>query len=225
MKKFILSFFCLSFILNANSQNSFSTEPPVFIDEFAKFMGTPSNPELKPIIETFVSNWKSGKILPEQKTYIIKISNSMIYKNLPKDPYFDLLLKNLDLFYQKKLSSTILKQWQDITKAQLEKNSKDYLAFLQVAYDLFKDNTLVRIDKRRWYASNANFEFTFEKNRVGISFKNLDLICEAALDKIKVLNCSGVFYPDKKTWSGTQGRINWTRVGKPESEIYCEFKK
>lgn len=225
MKKFILSFFCLSFILNANSQNSFSTEPPVFIDEFAKFMGTPSNPELKPIIETFVGNWKSGKILPEQKTYIIKISNSMIYKNLPKDPYFDLLLKNLDLFYQKKLSSTILKQWQDITKAQLEKNSKDYLAFLQVAYDLFKDNTLVRIDKRRWYASNANFEFTFEKNRVGISFKNLDLICEAALDKIKVLNCSGVFYPDKKTWLGMQGRINWTRVGKPETEIYCEFKK
>lgn len=174
--------------------------------------------------ENFSKNWKSGKILPDQKKFIIKISNNMIYKQLSRDPYFELLLSNLDLYYQKKFSANLLKQWQEISAALLEKNPKDYLFFLETANSLLKDNTFYRSDARRWYASNSNFEFAYIKNRVVIIYKNLDLFCDAELDKIKIMNCSGMYYPDKKQWVGTQGRVNWERVGKPETEVYAEFK-
>ncbi|MBL7836962.1 MAG: hypothetical protein JNM67_05570, partial [Bacteroidetes bacterium] len=107
----------------------------------------------------------------------------------------------------------------------LEKNPKDYIFFLETANSLFKDNTFTRNDARRWYASNSNFEFAFVKNRVVIKFKSLDLMCDSELDKIRIFNCAGEYYPDKKIWMGTQGRVNWARVDKPETEIYCTFTK
>lgn len=216
---------CVFCTLLSFSQTSFSNEPPVFIDEFTKYMSVNADAELKIIIENFSKNWKTNKIPDEQKTYIIKITNSMMYKSLPKDPYLDLLIKDFDLYYQKKLNPAILKQWMEITKTLLDKNPKDYQSFLLTVYDLFKDNTLVRNDKRRWFASNANFEFVIEKNRIGIRYKQIDLICKAAVDEIKIIGTSGTYYPDKKIWVGDKGKINWLRVGKPETEIYCEFNK
>lgn len=217
----------LLFILSFSpiyAQTSFSTEAPVFIDEFVKFMSASKKPEVAKMAETFSKNWKAGKILPEQQKFIIKISNNMMYKQLPRDPFFELMLSNIDLYYQKKFSPNLLKQWQEISALLLEKSTKDYQFFLETANTLFKDNTFHRSEARRWYASNSNFEFAYIKNRVVITFKNLDLFCDAELDKIKVLNCSGVYYPDKKQWVGSQGRVNWERVGKPEAEVYVEFK-
>ncbi len=225
MKLFLLSLSLLFIVTTGNAQNSFSTEPAVFVDEFVKYMSQSKKTEIVKMAENFSKNWKAGKILPEQQKFIIKICNTMIYKQLARDPYFELLLSNLDLYYQKKFSPNLLKQWQEITTALLEKNPKDYIFFLETANSLFKDNTFTRNEARRWYASNSNFEFAFVKNRVVIKFKSLDLMCDAELDKIRIFNCAGDYYPDKKTWVGTQGRINWNRVDKPETEIYCTFTK
>ncbi len=223
MKKILTCVLLLHSILLLKAQTSFSSEPAVFIDEFVKYMAASKKPEIVKMSETFSKNWKTGKILPEQQKFIIKISNNMIYKQLPRDPYFELLLSNLDLYYQKKFSPNLLKQWQEISATLIEKNPKDYLFFLETANSLLKDNTFYRSEARRWYASNSNFEFAYIKNRVVIIFKNLDLLCDAELDKIKVLNNAGMYYPDKKLWVGTQGRVNWERVGKPETEVYAEF--
>lgn len=211
--------------MTLKAQTSFSNEPNVFIDEFVKYMKLSKNQEIQKITDNFSINWKTSKFTAEQKKFIINIANEIMYKNLGRDPYLELMLSNLDLYFQRKLNPNILKQWQEITKALLEKSPKDYLFFLQTANSLFKDNTLHQSNSIRWYASNSNYEFTFERKRVGVVFKNLELFCQADLDKIKILNCSGTFYPDKKTWLGESGRINWERVGKPESEVYVTFIK
>ena len=224
MKKLLFGLLFLFSFLPAFAQTSFSTEAPVFVDEFVKYMSASKKPEVAKMAETFSKNWKTGKILPEQQKFIIKISNNMMYKQLPRDPFFELMLSNIDLYYQKKFSPDLLKQWQEISALLLEKSTKEYQFFLETANTLFKDNTFYRSDARRWYASNSNFEFAYIKNRVVITFKNLDLFCDAELDKIKVMNCSGLYYPDKKQWVGTQGRVNWERVGKPEAEVHAEFK-
>lgn len=225
MKKVLTCAFALTLLFSLRAQTSFSNEPAVFIDEFVKFMSASKKPEVGKMAELFSKNWKTAKITPEQQKFIIRISNNMMYKQLPRDPYFELLLSNLDLYHQKKLNPALLKQWQDISAVLLEKNPKDYLFFLETANTLFKDNTFFRSEARRWYASNANFEFAYIKNRVVITFKSLDLFCDAELDKIKIRNCSGMYFPDKKQWIGTQGRMNWERVGKPETEVYAEFKR
>ncbi len=225
MRKIVFCLFTLLSFSYAQAQTSFSTEPNVFIEEFVKFIEGAKKSELSKMAENFSKNWKSGKITPDQQKFIIKISNNMMYKQLPREPYFELMLSNIDLYYQKKFSPALLKQWQDISKTLLDKNPKDYLFFLETANTLFKDNTFFRTEARRWYASNSNFEFGFENNRISIIYKNLDLQCDASLDKTVVYNCSGVYYPDKKMWVGTQGRVNWRRVGKPETEVYAEFKK
>lgn len=225
MKSFFLGLTFLFTIYSGYSQNSFSTDPAVFIDEYVKYMSQSKKQEVVKMAETFSKNWKSGKVLPEQKKFIIKMSNSMIYKQLSRDPYFELLLNNLDLYYQKKFSPNLLKQWQEITAQLLEKSSKDFLSFMETANSLLKDNTFTKSEARRWYASNSNFEFAYIKNRVVVTFKSLDLMCDAEIDKIRVFNCAGEYYPDKKQWIGKQGRVNWTRVGLTETEIYCTFNK
>ncbi len=222
--KFLTFSLLLLFAFNTNAQSSFSTDPAVFITEFSKFVTNDKKAELKKSVEAFVTNWQTNKFTPEQQKNIIKIANNMMYKQLPKDPYFELLVTNLDLYFKKKLSANILVQWQAISKTLLDKNPKDYLAFLETANGLFTDNTLYKSGNTRWYASNSNFEFNFTNNKISISFKTLDLICENQVDKIKILNCAGSYFPEKTKWQGTQGRINWERVGKPETEVNAAFK-
>ncbi|MBL7836963.1 MAG: hypothetical protein JNM67_05575 [Bacteroidetes bacterium] len=109
MKSFLLSLSFIFIVSAGYAQNSFSTEPAVFIDEFVKYMSQSKKPEMAKMAETFSKNWKSGKILPEQQKFIIKICNTMIYKAFARDPYFELLLSNLDLYYQKKFNPNLIK--------------------------------------------------------------------------------------------------------------------
>ena len=136
-----LTFFWSSWFA-VQAQTSFNSDPVIFIEEFSKFMKESKKSEIQKMTDVFSSNWKSGKYTPDQKKFIISISNEIMYKNLARDPYLELMLMNLDYFSQKKFSPNILKQWQEITKALLEKKPKDYLFFLQTANTLFKDNTL-----------------------------------------------------------------------------------
>ena len=126
-----LSLFWSSFIV-IEAQTSFNTDPVVFIEEFSKFMKESKKTDIQKMTDLFSTNWKSGKYTPEQKKFIISISNEIMYKNLARDPYLELMLMNLDYFSQKKFSPNILKQWQEITKTLLEKKPKDYLFFLQI---------------------------------------------------------------------------------------------
>jgi hypothetical protein len=225
MFKHLIFLFLLIGSISLKAQTSFSSEPAVFIEEFKTFMSASKKSDILKATDNFIKVWKSGKVTEEQKLFIVQISNNMMYKQLPREPYFELLVSNLDLYYQKALNEKLLKQWQSISKTLLDKNPKEYLAFLETANGLFKDNTFNRSDARRWYASNNNFEFNYIKNRVVISFNALDLHCDAELDKIKIMNCAGAYYPDKKIWIGSKGKINWERVGKPDAEVYAEFTK
>ncbi len=221
---FLLSILIFGVVFNGSAQTSFSSDPNVFITEFTKYIKDAKKTELTKSVEAFATNWKTNKITPEQQKNIIKITNNMMYKQLPRDQYFELLVSNLDLYFKKKLNPNILKQWQDISKTLLDKNPKDYLAFMQTANTLFTDNTLYKSGTTRWYASNSNFDISLVNNKICISFKSLDLICENAVDKIKILNCAGSYFSEKTNWVGTKGKINWERLGKPETEILAEFK-
>ncbi len=225
MQKIFFSFILLILSSAALGQTSFSTEPNIFIVEFTKFMNDAKKPALTKTMESFNTNWKTLKYSADQQLFIMRIANSMMYKSMPRDPYFEIMVNNLELVLKNKLNPAIFKQWQIISLKLLDKNQKEYLAFLETCNTLFADNTLCRSEARRWYASNANYEITYINNRIAIVFKNIDLICQADQDKIKIANCAGTFYPDKKIWVGTQGRINWERVGKPETEVYATFTK
>lgn len=225
MQKLFFTFFLALSFTNIYGQSSFSTEPNVFIVEFTKFMKDSKQPGFDKVMESFISNWKTAKYTEDQQLFIIRIANNMMYKQLPREPYFELMVNNIELIIKNKLNPNILKQWQIISVKLLDKNPKEYQAFLETAFTLFKDNTLNSSDAKRWYASNSNFEITYINNRIAIEFKSLDLICQADNDKIKIANCAGTYFPDKKIWIGTRGRINWERVGKPETEVYATFTK
>ena len=185
MFKHLIFLFLLIGSISLKAQTSFSSEPAVFIEEFKTFMSASKKSDILKATDNFIKVWKSGKVTEEQKLFIVQISNNMMYKQLPREPYFELLVSNLDLYYQKALNEKLLKQWQSISKTLLDKNPKEYLAFLETANGLFKDNTFNRSEARRWYASNNNFEFNYIKNRVVISFNALDLFCDANWIKLK----------------------------------------
>jgi hypothetical protein len=225
MQKLFFTFLLLYNILPSKAQTSFNTEPPIFIVEFTKFMTDSKKPAVVKTMESFNTNWKTNKYTPEQQIFIIRIANSMMYKQMPRDPYFELMVNNMELVLKNKLNPAIFKQWQIISMKLLEKNQKEYLSFLETCNSLFADNTLTISEARKWYTTNSNFEITYVNNRIAIVFKNTELICQADQDKIKIANCAGTYYPDKKMWIGSQGRINWERVGKPETEVYATFSK
>ena len=99
---FLLSILIFGVVYNGSAQTSFSSDPNVFITEFTKYIKDAKKTELIKSVEAFATNWKTNKITPEQQKNIIKITNNMMYKQLPRDQYFELLVSNLDLYFKKK---------------------------------------------------------------------------------------------------------------------------
>lgn len=215
----ILLFSCT--LLNAQ-QKSFSSEPEVFINELVKHMMDNGQEHVAKEAQKFKAAWDAGKFDEKEKMAIRDICEDMLFRKLTVQPYFELFVSTINYYFANNIDKKVLTQWQNISGKLLAKNAKEYLAFLQTANKLFAENILYSTDQLKWYADNNKFELIYD-GRVAIKFKYLNLTGEAFLDKMQIYDTEGVFYPDKVTWVGKNGKINWSRVGMAEEEASCRL--
>jgi hypothetical protein len=218
-----LFFFMLTSVNLKAQVRSFAPDPEVFIVEFVSFVQQYGRKDVADKALKFQETWNQQLYSPAEKKVIRDIANSMVMKNLTVEPYFDLYIGSLNYYLVNNLNKGILSQWQSISELMLKKTPKDYLAFLNTTYSLFSENILESQEGVKWYANNNQFSLLYD-GRIAISFKALDLNCDGFLDKIRIENTSGVYYPEKKEWVGSKGVVNWQRVGLTPAQARCELK-
>lgn len=222
---FILLLFLLLGNINISAQiKSYSQDPEVFVKEFQQYVATQKDPNLDKLVVQFREYWDQGKLSDAEKLNIRNICESMLFKKLSIDPHYEWFLSGLNYFFSNNLNKEILDQWSKIGFKLMEKNVKEYAAFLKTAKLLFSENILYQSEAITWRADNNLFELVFD-GRLAIKFKTLTLTGSAFLDKTIIYETSGVFYPDKAQWVGNKGKINWERVELTEDEVHCLLSK
>jgi hypothetical protein len=223
-KLFVWLLLSLSYSLAMAQVRSFSTEPNVFITEFETFVQSAGQKTLNEEMKVFKENWIMGKFNPVQQKSIIKISNDMLSEGMPVQPNFELMIKSLSAFLEKKLPEKVLLQWQKVTQSLLGTNNSDYESFLRLTSLLFKENLLFQDNMKKWFADNANFDILYEKGEIVVKYPSLTLTCQGPADKMVISKTSGAYYPGKQLWKGGAGLSSFDRV-MPGENVIVEWKR
>ncbi len=104
-----------------------------------------------------------------------------------------------------------------------QRTSKSMSEFLEYTRKLFESSMLYETRSRAWYFRNASFSFGYD-SLLFLDFPELDLICSTGKDSTVIEQTSGKFYLSKENFIGRNGRVNWSRAGFNEDEVYAEVR-
>ena len=215
-----LSFLFLAFLAMAQPR-SFSRNPEVFIQEFNDFIKSDNTKEGAAILKVFTTKWDSAKFVEPEQRNIITVANQMLQNDM-KIPSFVLFTETM-LYAKDSIDEAKYISWSKALSPAIQSGNRTFLTLMEASRNLFKDNLLYVSDTKNWYASTDNYRFLFDNNRVQIAFKDIDLVCQATIDKITIYETSGSYFLDTDVWEGTKGKVTWERVGFGIDNIYADI--
>src|SRR5210317_1810933 len=95
---------------------SFSPDNEVFIGEFVGFIEFTGLPNVITRAKAFQKMWENDSFTDIQKTHINRLCNNMRIKQLPVEPYFQLVIETVLNYKASGLGPEVLQQWRNISK-------------------------------------------------------------------------------------------------------------
>lgn len=201
---------------------SFSKKSDIFIQEYTTYIATQGTKEGGVIMKLFAQKWDSAKFVEPEQRNIINVANTMLQNDLTI-PHFILFTETM-LYAKDSIDEARYINWSKALMPAIQAGTKTFLTLMTASRNLFKDNTIYTSTSKNWYASSDNYRFRFDNNRVQIEFKDIDLTCQALVDKITIYSTSGSYYLDTDKWEGNKGVVTWERVGFSKENIYAEIE-
>lgn len=218
-KKYILLLFLFNSLLSWAQPRSFSRNPAVFIKEYTQFLKPQGEKKEQELLERFTTKWDSGKFVEPEQRNIIAVANLMLINDLDVPIFF--LLTETMLYAKDSIDEPKYISWSKALIPSLNSGNQTFTTLIKSSRNLFRDNTIYESNTKKWYSNSSNYRFIFEDNRVKISFKNIDLTCQAQVDQIKIYNTSGSYYLDTDEWIGENGTMTWERMSFGRENIYA----
>lgn len=204
---------------------SFTEDPVKFISELQTYFEASEKKEGRDYIDDFNKlYWSIGKIDAGKQQDIYKNCNQMLKRRFKPTPEFRAYLNAVKAFVDNNLSANVWSDWQTcFDKMANGKSNKYFVDYIQMSENLFADNTFYKSVTTTWKADNRNWQIICDSVPM-VRFASLNLRCYAKGDSSTIYNTSGTFFPTTGTWTGKGGKVNWKRVGIPESEVSAELK-
>jgi len=175
---------------------------------------------ITPYMQDFVQKWNQEKFDADHKTVIYSIFNEMVKRKIRPYPDFFNYVNALNIFINTRQPDSYFKPWSDILKKLLaDKNSRNFITFLESTSNLFAENDVYKSTTTRWKIVPAEFRFVFDSVPV-ILFSNGNLTCYANDDSLNIYNTKGSYYPLTNLWRGSKGLVNWKRAGGDPEKVF-----
>lgn len=218
------------FLFFSNGKKAFSQTPSSFPRDSIAFFETmeaflvSSRKEGKDFMKQFEVVWYGGYFTERQREGVYTVSNQMLKKKLRAFPDFRNFLFTVGSFVvDENQTEESYASWESILLKLLEdKQKKNFTSFLEFCNDLFRENAMYYSASTIWSSSNNDYRFGYD-SLPKISFDQLDLVCFAKRDSMKISGTKGAYYPTEKLWVGQGGTVTWKKAGLLEDEVYAEL--
>jgi len=217
---------CISPDARGQKLTYFSGDSTKFIGELnAIFFNLADNEKkiIAPYMEDFIQKWNQEKFDAAHKKTIYAIFNEMVKRKIRPYPDFFNYINTLNIFINNHQPDEYFTPWSDILKKLIaEKNTRNFLSFLESTTNLFAGNLVYKSTTTRWKVSNPVCSFSFD-SVPEIGFGPCDLTCYANDDSLNIYATRGVYYPLTNLWKGAEGLVNWKRAGGDPDKIFARL--
>ena len=230
-------FICLLFFgfgLFAQGVNFFSTEPDQFIQEFSSNLNQAKGELGSQASILLNSVWNTGDISDEEKEQFITQVNIMVSKKFRSGTdlaNYALIfghLKKGDSYVKIRPSEFMEVTMQTIVGLETKRAQK----YLNVMREYISDGYMIKRSRFYWHSSQNTPNLVFLTLGKGensysapvIRFTDTDLVYRANNDSSRIKSTSGDFNPLSYTFTGTKGRVDWSKMGLDPEDVYCDFR-
>lgn len=211
---------------DAQEENGFSEDPVLFVAELEYlFRQTPVRQ--RQAVNTLVNNIKqsfnTGIIHPDNQREMIKAANLMQDFRLRPFPHFFAYFSAAMACHNDARGQNNYVSWnKSVLKLIAADNPRRLESFLEQSELFFRQKLLYNTGAVQWRVYGG--EWAIAPDSIpAFMISDAMLTCYASRDSLNVFHASGSFFPLNNEWRGSKGRINWSRAGFPESEVYADF--
>lgn len=209
--------------LQAQAPKTFSSDPAAFFKELKGYMELTNKKETEKVMDAFEEIWlEEPKFSAEQQKIIIGTANNMLKKRMKPYPDFSNYVGALMSFINSGRDVQVFTNWHNSLDKMLQSSSKRYSDYIENVAGLFKDNILYESSSTKWVASTGDYLFEFD-TVPRISFPAMDLTCYAKGDSSVITGIKGYYYPLSKSFTGTGGKLFFTRAGLNPAAVYADL--
>ncbi len=225
----LIGFFAIS-PLCAQRLEAFSTDHGEFIESFISKLeyGGAVNKDEMEMLRTL---WMGGGLMVGEKDLIIQQVNSMVElkyglaANIATYAKIITLIKSGDNYVELTLAD-----FQGVMEEALDKlNNKETMTFLDRLYNYIPQGYLKKLQRFYWklydqspilsISSESANDTTFAPL---LKFEGADLQYVSLDDSMILYNTSGTYNFLTQTLTGTDGRVDWIKVGLSSEDVYAE---
>lgn len=204
---------------------SFTADNVKFIEEMRDFFETNDKKKGKDFIDEFNEQyWLTGKVTEEIKQAMYKNTNAMAKKKFKPSPEYYAYFNTIKYIVDKKIPMSTFNDWQVcFISSSNNRNQKPFSDFILMSEGLFRDNTFYDEPSGKWQALGGSWKFMCDSIPM-IRFTGITLKGTGKNDSTLIYNTTGTFNLTKQTWTGTGGKVDWTRAGMKPADVYAELK-
>jgi len=227
MIRYALLFLCLSISAMAIAQEEgFSTSASTFYGQLETYMKDTKRDDAKKTAELFLSNAKSGKVYPDIIEKIANVCNDMNAKKMRAYPYFVIYFDAVNAFATSRNEKEKFDEWQSVLDKIISRSKgshQEFKNFMEFSTSLFNKGAIYESTTKSWFATNPDYAFKIKNDTVLVTFNEGNLIGQTKKDSVVIRKTKGVFFPSSYKWKGNNGKVDWGKVGLPQSDVYAVF--
>ncbi len=229
MRKLLILIFLIYFLSNnLHSQVFKSFKDTTFVHDLDLFLLNDTRKEVLDVKKAISEAWNNNIFSANEKKDIIKITNHLHKKRIPKYPvitsYFSVLVnlkqkspENFLVFTEKML----------LMINSGSSTSSTFKKFIKQLHSLSSSGQIYSSKTTKWKASKQNYKLLLEKKtkKLKVAFADVDIECVQLKDTVKVISgTDGTYDPMTSKWTGKGGIVSWERNGYKKNEVYALLK-
>ncbi|MFO7722387.1 MAG: hypothetical protein R6V49_04100 [Bacteroidales bacterium] len=218
--------FFLLMSTEASGQRKFNENPGGFVEEMSVWLQEEFKKEKDlreeaiRIMTLYQAEWNYAFTL-DQQMMVINTCNLMLKKKMQANPQFLEYLPLVLRMAQSGHSEQSFEAWNKALNNIADKKPRNFRDFLSFTDALITRNMIYESNIVKWKVSSEDAHFEFVDGKVMLVFRNTDLTCYAFNDSSVIYGTEGIYDPVDYRWSGTGGKVTWSRVGFGDDEVYA----
>ena len=203
----------------------FAIDTVVFTDQLGDFMKGVGESEM-PVVNRFITAWKSDSISYEDKMELMEVSNSMLARRAqPKPDFLDYLTVYMMALSGDHPGYGLDKLLASFNHLVVDRSVpfRNTQRFLSLSVDLLKNRNLYNLAGNNWKSVGGEYRFDHKDFSPFVVFTGTDLYCYSNRDTLTIINTTGKYDLLTLRWSGNGGRVNWEKAGHNPEEVFADL--
>lgn len=230
MRKLFLSILLFNgaFLSYGQRPDTLPLNPQGYIISMEPFILMGKQPQMEAQFKEISALLNSPHFTPDEFKEINHFTKVLLDLKVPVLPFFFDYYQGLIAVKKSEDGANRFRQWHFILNQLVSKienrNFKDLTTFLAFSPPFFQNQILSEGSAGAFWQSNTDVSvIEWKEDQPAIAYKKINLSAVRKESSISILNTTGFYYPLKKLWEGSTGRVTWERLNM-DPNIFAELK-